>query len=338
MVFTRPTVVRSRLIQALLLSLLAGILILSVTGSPAFASAGNLDPTFDSDGRVTTTVSGLTAVRGTAVLPDGRIVVVGTSGPDTTSDFEVAIFLPNGALDPSFGGGDGKAPFDAGGDDDAEAVAVTEEDNGSGILVPRIFVAGKSGSDAVVMKIFPETSEKDSTFGTGGVARTVGLIGAVARDVLIQPDDKVLIAGGTTSGVTGRDFMLARFTPTGQLDPTWNLTGMVISNNPVPGHTFDDEAWGVTLQFTDTTNSTFKVVAAGQTESGGTNLNVAVARYLSDGTPDTPFGFLGWAESSDTADSEDGAFDVKIQLSADGSPPGAIVAAGYTRADRKSVV
>lgn len=340
MVFTRPTAGRSRLTQGLFLSLIASILVLGVTATPAFAFAGDLDPTFDTDGKVTTAVPGLTAVRGTAVLPDGRIVVVGTSGPNTTSDFEVAIFLPNGAPDPSFGGGDGKAAFDAGGDDDAEAVAVNEEDNGSGVLVPRIYVAGKSGAEAVVMRIIPETSEKDPSFGTGGVATTVGLIGGVARDVLVQPDDSVLIAGGTTSGATGRDFLLARFTPSGTLDNTWNLTGMVITNNPV--NTFDDEAWGVTLQFTDATNTSFKVVAGGQTDNralGATspNLNVAVARYSSSGAPDFGFGVNGWTESFDTAESEDVAFDVKVQPAPDGTPPGAIVAAGYTRATPASL-
>ena len=65
---------------------------------------GTPDATFGKDGRtvlpLTSADVGLGGVAGVAAMPDGRIVVAGTSD----SNFAVARYLPDGSLDPTFDG------------------------------------------------------------------------------------------------------------------------------------------------------------------------------------------------------------------------------------------
>jgi uncharacterized delta-60 repeat protein len=70
-------------------------------------AAGDLDPTFDADGIVTTDFLNLSPTdSGSAVViqSDGKMVVAGTS----SGDFAVLRYNSDGTLDTSFGGGDGK--------------------------------------------------------------------------------------------------------------------------------------------------------------------------------------------------------------------------------------
>ena len=78
-----------------------------------FASPGMLDPSFGSNGVVTTSIPGYSAVAsGVAVQPDGRIIIAGTAfnaAVDISIHLKLdrcplARYLPSGALDPSFGG------------------------------------------------------------------------------------------------------------------------------------------------------------------------------------------------------------------------------------------
>lgn len=71
-----------------------------------YTAGGGLDATFGSGGRVTTDFGGdMDDAQGVAVQPDGRIVVAGSVITAAGSrDFGVVRYLPDGRLDPSFGG------------------------------------------------------------------------------------------------------------------------------------------------------------------------------------------------------------------------------------------
>ena len=74
-----------------------------------------LDPALDGDGIARTLVSnGCPELFGLALLPDGRILAMGTGNtPETFSDLTAVRYLPDGALDLSFDG-DGIVMFDMG--------------------------------------------------------------------------------------------------------------------------------------------------------------------------------------------------------------------------------
>ena len=72
----------------------------------------------------------------------------------------------------------------------------------------------------------------DGTFGPGG-RRTTDLGGAeVARDVAVQPDGKIVVAGTNDEGHSGgvSHFCLARFTGGGAPDASFGRRGKVTSH------------------------------------------------------------------------------------------------------------
>ncbi len=69
---------------------------------------GSLDPTFSGDGKQTTAIEGLgdgDEASAVAVDSQARIVAIGQAGASGAEDYAVARYLPDGELDPTFGGG-----------------------------------------------------------------------------------------------------------------------------------------------------------------------------------------------------------------------------------------
>lgn len=103
----------------------------------------------------------------------------------------------------------------------------------------------------------------------------------LARGVAVQSDGKVVI-GGTSSNGTNNDFALARYNVDGSLDTSFGGDGKVMTKVG----TYDDEIYGVAIQ------PDGKIVAAGRSWNGS-NYDVALVRYLADGSLDTSFNATG---------------------------------------------
>lgn len=70
-----------------------------------YLANGDLDTTFSGDGIVTTDIGGRNDFGlGLAIQPDGKIVVVGTTVVTGGRNFAILRYLPDGWLDPAFGG------------------------------------------------------------------------------------------------------------------------------------------------------------------------------------------------------------------------------------------
>lgn len=141
------------------------------------------------------------------------------------------------------------------------------------ILFASLFVVSLAGL------IYAGTGSLDASFGTNGAA-TVFINGSdMARDVVIQPDNKIIVAG-TSQTAGNQDFSLSRLNPDGSLDTNFGAGGKVLT----PFDNFDslDNARAVALQ------ADGKIVLAG-TYSIGSGYQIALARYNSDGSLDTSF-------------------------------------------------
>lgn len=83
----------------------------------AHANPGDLDTSFDSDGKVTTSIDAGDYGNDVAIQPDGKIVVTGVSGEYInnvfTGDLALIRYNPDGSLDTSFGAG-GKVVVESG--------------------------------------------------------------------------------------------------------------------------------------------------------------------------------------------------------------------------------
>ena len=79
-----------------------------------YETDGDLDTSFDGDGRVTTQFFGLNieSAYGIALQPDGMLVVAGRVFTESRGDFAIARYTSLGTLDVGFGGGDGLVTTD----------------------------------------------------------------------------------------------------------------------------------------------------------------------------------------------------------------------------------
>ena len=214
-----------------------------------------------------------------------------------------------GDLDPTFGNG-GKL---------IDGFLVSSGDGANGIAVQadgKIVAAGRSSGpsfsdvpDFALIRYNPDGS-LDTSFGNGGkVVTPIGTSGDFASSVAIQPDGKIVAAGGSNNG-SNDDFALVRYNTDGSLDTTFDSDGKVTT----PIGTFDDLAYAVAIQ------PDGKIVAAGYS-SIGSNVAFALARYNPDGTLDITFDSDGKVITP-IGTSGDQAGDVVIQQD------GKIVAAG----------
>lgn len=124
----------------------------------------------------------------------------------------------------------------------------------------------------------------DPTFGTAGKVTTSISSGQdKAYGVSIQSDGKIIVAGYSTSTITGKDFSVARYNSNGTLDNDFGNNGIVTIDLQTGS---EDIAYSVALQ-TDG-----KIVLAGSSDNG-TNQDAALVRINSDGTLDNSFGNNG---------------------------------------------
>jgi uncharacterized delta-60 repeat protein len=228
-----------------------------------FNNNGSLDTSFGGSGVVTTSLSpGDDQAFGLA-QPGGALLLAGVSAPSQCeTDFSLARYnSSDGSLDTNFNGTG--ILLQRVGDSYAEADSVAIQPDG------RIVVGGTSSScnaSTVICRFNPDGT-LDASFATGGELLT-NL--APAQYVRIQPDGKILMAGGN-----GGQLLLARFLSNGVPDVSFASTGsfsiVVGTNGTMP--------FGMALQ------SDGKIVVGVRAFQGGNDL--AVIRFNSSGSIDT---------------------------------------------------
>jgi uncharacterized delta-60 repeat protein len=179
-----------------------------------------------------------------------------------------------GDLDPSFSG-DGRLVTSLTPQYDwASAVAV----QGDGKIV--VAGAGFDGGQFAVLR-YNSDGTPDLTFaGDGSVTTNFTVKDDFADGIALQADGKIVVVGEVGSGGLNPKFGIARYDTNGTLDGTFSGNGLAITDFTPK----EDFANGVAVQ------ADGKIVVEGPAGVGGVNPRFAVARYNSDGTPDTTFG------------------------------------------------
>jgi uncharacterized delta-60 repeat protein len=298
----------------------------SQSGSKLFAVAryntdGSLDTTFDGDGKVTTAfiystpnfTASLAVAYGVAIQPgDNKIVVAGKATSNISSmtflendDFALARYNLDGSLDTTFDG-DGKLLTNFGysgagslsslSNDIAYDVAI--QSDGKIVAAGEAYLECPAGQgrcrDFGLARYLPN-GLLDVTFGLGGTVTTDfrtepnRQTSEFVQGIAIQPDGNIVAAGQMyIVGTSERDFALARYTSVGILDITFGSQGKVITD------IFSYEAApDVIIQSDD------KIVIAGSSgDEFGNNYGFTLARYNTDGSPDTSFGTNGKVNSN----------------------------------------
>ncbi len=236
-------------------------------------TVGTLDASFNDSGkRVLDFGSSAESRAGDIALQiDGRIVVVGTRTNSSGSVFAIARLLPDGSFDASFAG-NGKRVVDFGTENgnDASATAVAVQDDG-GIVVAGS-LEGSAGTSFALARLTPEGDLDETLDGNGKVVTEFGA-DAFAEAVTVWPTGRI-VAAGTRRG-SDDDFAVAVYTRRGQLDERFSGNGKISIDFAA-----DESARDIVLQ------PDGAIVVVG-TRVGGGGTDFAVARYLSDGTPDS---------------------------------------------------
>jgi uncharacterized delta-60 repeat protein len=181
-----------------------------------FTRSGRTDRTFGTRGSTVTPLGFAGSATDVAIQPDGRIVAAGSVHvPRDGTQLGLARYLANGRIDTSFGtNGTVLTNFAV---DDEPALALQRD----GKIVA---VCGLRSPSRFGLARYTPDGKLDPTFGEGGRVRTRFPERSVARDVAIEPDGKILVAGST-----GGDFALARYNRDGTLDASFGTDGLVMT-------------------------------------------------------------------------------------------------------------
>jgi len=255
-----------------------------------FYPDGSVDTTFGTGGvtaPITITVAGQqqalygAGLDGTsALMPDGRILVGGTVNGDGGQHLGIAMFLPNGTLDPSF---NGNGTLYIGPD----AGASFNPNNVVGLAVEQdhIVVFGYWGEGGARAYAFHFDGSTDASFGTGGEINLPAV--GVRPSFVLEPDGSFLVAyfdGSNPTAADGNEVLL-KYSAAGALDTSFGGDGQAT----VIGVYYPQLANDFALE------PDGKIVFVDDDPNIPTAAQPAIERLNADGTVDTSFGVNGVA-------------------------------------------
>ena len=147
-----------------------------------------------------------------------------------------------------------------------------------------------------VVFVNADLGDLDLMFGNDGIITTDIDNEDVATDIIIQPDGKLVVIGGSiNSGI------ITRYNNDGSLDTSFGFTGIVTA------------ALGTSYSFSSgALQSDGKILVAGRSSTGD-DTNFAVARFNSNGTLDTTFANAGILTDDVSQGGDDRIWGMAIQ-------------------------
>lgn len=244
---------------------------------------GALDSGFGAGGVITIPFTSV-RIADLAVQFDNKIIAVGQDW-STGGDFFLTRLNTNGRLDHRFGK-NGKVVTDFSGFDDY-ASGIALQADGKIVVAGYAYTSG-AGFDVALAR-YTLNGRLDSSFGSGGKVVTNVGNDEVAHKLVVQRDGKIVVVGASgimdsVSVIVDGDFLLARYQPNGNLDTSFGVQGMTLTD--FNGTT--DNAEDVKI------DRNGRYVVAGWTQDVSTGAyRFGVARYLSNGNIDSEFGIGG---------------------------------------------
>lgn len=307
---------------------------------------GKTDNTFGTKGKATIDLGNFEKAEAVTIQKDGKILIAGYAGTNDGGDFLLARFKTNGLPDSSFGI-NGIVVTDIRSHAD-KATAITVQSTGK--IVVTGYTHSETSEDIGLVR-YNMNGSIDSSFGTNG--KTISSFGTLTTPaaITVQKDNKILVSGYI--GINAGDFLTIRYKADGSTDSTFGNNGSVTTDFGV----FASAKSVIVLQNqkiivggdaivqynkNGTVDSSFgsngiilnalggsvavtpsgKIVLAGS-YNNGTNNDVAVAMYTSNGGIEESFGTSGVA-TTDFDLNNDYASAVQVQKDEK------IVVAGYT--------
>jgi uncharacterized delta-60 repeat protein len=242
---------------------------------------GTPDHTFGIEGKVITEFGGRVIAASVTLTRNDKIVLAGTAYESYLGrGFAVVQYNTNGTLDDTFG---------------QSGIIITDVDNKGGIAKKvavdgndHIIVAGSTftgpfNSMFAVVR-YNSNGVPDPFFNGNGVARAdFGHATNTVYDMVIQPDNKIVLGGYTGDPDAFARFAVARFDTNGSLDATFNGNGKAVA-------TF--EGYNESFIYSLALSEDGKIVAGGFARTYSVQ-DMAFVQYDTDGTLDQSFGDSG---------------------------------------------
>lgn len=190
-----------------------------------FMANGSPDPAFGNKGSVELPNINANA-HSITVLPSGKIAVTGMAGYSPSKYILVALLTPAGKWDPLFAN---KGVYE-------HRKTINDESPGGIMALPdgRLMVTGSSinmnqlNKDSVLVFRLLANGKPDHSFGIRGDARyRFAARSNLAKAILLQPDQKILVIGTTSTDKNTRG-MAIRLHPNGNRDTTFGIRGIAI--------------------------------------------------------------------------------------------------------------
>ncbi len=264
--------------------LLAVVVALAANG--ASAAPADLDPSFGSSGIVLTDVAaGFDNARDALLLPGGRILVCGNASSGSTASFLLVRYGSDGVVDATFGpNGNGRVTTVIPSATSCEATSLALQNDGHILVAGHVTI---SGSRYSALARYDSTGALDTAWGAlGRVTQLIGAQGDV-WDVLVQPDDKIVLAGAFRISGSITYMGLRRYLPDGTPDATFGAGGTVTRG---PG--VDNRCYAIALA------DSGKLMAVGTTQLSAGADQFLTFRFNANGTPDSSFATFGRAITS----------------------------------------
>lgn len=240
----------------------------------ATAQSGTLDPTFGTDGVVTTAVhSNYNMAETTVVQADGKILVAGTAGTPSTYQMAVARYNEDGSLDTSFGN-DGTLRIPVG-PLKSFVMDMAQQPDGKILLGGRTW--DNVSGDFALLRL-NEDGSFDDTFGTNGIALIQTPETEASEAMTLLDDGKILMVGYRDDNLTA-----AKFNTDGSLDTSFGVNGWAV----VVFDNISSYADDVAIQ------DDGKIVISGFALNMDNRFQIAGARLNPDGSVDSSFGTNG---------------------------------------------
>lgn len=247
-----------------------------------FLPDGSLDGSFNASGLLVRSMhaSG-TAEQGREVLvdTDGRIILVGTTGPGNSTEIFVERYLEDGSLDGSFAGDGSLLPYIDGASDERALAAALDADG-------NILIAGGAKptgvtDEALLLAMIDPDGDMPGWFGEhDGYTLVQNTYPSYARAIAVASDGGIIL-GGAMEG-NGEDIDLQHFylqSVDADGVPGWARTyGFLDANNTVNAVAFD---------------ASDRILYGGVYSISASDPDWIVGRDLPDGTSDPSFNGTG---------------------------------------------
>ena len=233
-----------------------------------FNPDGSVDNSFGTDGKVTLSLVGSPSNQAFAVTvtPSGEVVVAGTYWNGNSLQTGVVRLSSTGSVIGIMTNFQETGP---GGYNKPNAIRVQPDGK---IVTGGYFNPGGQNVYNIKLVRFNPDGTPDSGFGTGGVVWENAGINEVINNIELLPDGRIVACGTRSS-----DFLVMRFLPNGQLDPSFGTNGRAVT-------TFNS-SYAIPEMVVRPNG---KILLAGRSVN-----DIAVAYYNADGSPDTTFNGTG---------------------------------------------